>query len=290
MSCFILVFLLLIAPPTWAKRLSGDLNGDGRVNFADFLLFSRNFGRTDGTPFNPSAGPDTVYVETDCKEPDPDSEPQKPKVGVYSIYYPDPDQYSITYPVPNGVEVVRSTSSEVRISWQPDKTGRVFGYGIERSPHPISRAYKDRVYVGVHIDEVSSDSTAFTVGPLLSDTKYKLKIYAMYRTRGLPQYSRAVTIDLTVPVHPAPGAPVLVLLGWEDRQTALITWSIHPLITAYRIFKDGEPISPWWNPNVRYVALGGLQPYTRYEIIGKAKQDMGPVHTGKPLVLCLNCN
>ena len=43
-----------------AQRNVADLDGSGVVNFADFIIFARNFGGT-GDPFDPSA-PDTVIV------------------------------------------------------------------------------------------------------------------------------------------------------------------------------------------------------------------------------------
>ena len=44
-------------------RLIGDLNGDGQVNFTDFLLLSQNFGKTGGAVFDPSeTSIDTVFI------------------------------------------------------------------------------------------------------------------------------------------------------------------------------------------------------------------------------------
>ena len=44
------------------ERLKGDLNGDGQVNFADFVLLSQNFGKTGGATFDPDALVDTSVV------------------------------------------------------------------------------------------------------------------------------------------------------------------------------------------------------------------------------------
>lgn len=44
------------------ERIPGDINGDGRVDFADFIILSENFGETGGEPFNPQAWRDTVIV------------------------------------------------------------------------------------------------------------------------------------------------------------------------------------------------------------------------------------
>ena len=61
---FIVIVVLYLFPVfTWGnERIPGDINGDGQVNFADFVTLSRNFGRTDGAVFDPGAGPDTVTV------------------------------------------------------------------------------------------------------------------------------------------------------------------------------------------------------------------------------------
>ena len=40
--------------------IPGDINGDGIVDFADFLIFAQNFGKT-GDPFTPGDPPATVY-------------------------------------------------------------------------------------------------------------------------------------------------------------------------------------------------------------------------------------
>lgn len=53
--------ILALAGQAYAIRLPGDLNGDGQVNFADFVLFAEHFGRSDGETFDPGV-PDTVTV------------------------------------------------------------------------------------------------------------------------------------------------------------------------------------------------------------------------------------
>ena len=65
MKNLIIAIILLVAFQslcTAQERLKGDLNGNGTVDFADFLLFAENFGRTDGTPFDPSKLVDTLIV------------------------------------------------------------------------------------------------------------------------------------------------------------------------------------------------------------------------------------
>ena len=47
-----------------SERLPGDINGDGQVDFFDFLLFADNFGKTGGATFDPNAGPDAVVSDT----------------------------------------------------------------------------------------------------------------------------------------------------------------------------------------------------------------------------------
>ena len=51
-------------------RIPGDINGDGNVSFADFVILAQNFGRQGGAEFNPSAGPDTVRIVTTEVIPD----------------------------------------------------------------------------------------------------------------------------------------------------------------------------------------------------------------------------
>ena len=53
--------ILALAGQAYAIRLPGDLNGDGQVNFADFVLFAEHFGRSGGETFDPGV-PDTVHV------------------------------------------------------------------------------------------------------------------------------------------------------------------------------------------------------------------------------------
>ena len=44
------------------ERLKGDLDGNGTVDFADFLLFAENFGKMDGATFDPNRLVDTLIV------------------------------------------------------------------------------------------------------------------------------------------------------------------------------------------------------------------------------------
>ena len=43
-------------PPVLVRKnmLPGDLDGDGVVGYADLVIFTNNFGRTDGDTFNPN--------------------------------------------------------------------------------------------------------------------------------------------------------------------------------------------------------------------------------------------
>lgn len=61
-----------------AQRNPADLNGSGVVDFADFIIFAQNFGKT-GAPFDPSARDtvflhqvirDTIIVHTDVERPE----------------------------------------------------------------------------------------------------------------------------------------------------------------------------------------------------------------------------
>ena len=60
--CTSVVLLLFISVSAQAEKIPGDINGDGQVNFADFLLLSKNFGRTDGAVYDPNAEPDTIRI------------------------------------------------------------------------------------------------------------------------------------------------------------------------------------------------------------------------------------
>jgi len=48
-----LVVALLAAGILWAAPMPGDINGDGTVNFSDFLVLAANFGKT-GDPYDPT--------------------------------------------------------------------------------------------------------------------------------------------------------------------------------------------------------------------------------------------
>ena len=59
------IVLLLLGSSIQAsghKRIPGDLNGDGYVNFADFMILAENFGRGGGAVFDPSAGPEIIVT------------------------------------------------------------------------------------------------------------------------------------------------------------------------------------------------------------------------------------
>ena len=271
-----MVCLILLLLSTARAEACFELDSNGTVDFADFVLFAEAFGSryelVDFLEFQKQFG-----KPADCSKPE-----------LYTIEYPTPDEYTAHYPTPR-INAVEVSPSSVRLSWMLDNTERVIGYWVNRSPHPISRAFAEKMFMSNHIDETSPDSTAFTVGPLLAETKYTLKVSAVYGTRGLPQLSGNAVVKTTTLAFAAPGPPMLVLLGWENRESALITWSRHPSINAYTLLKDGESIVPWLNPSLRTVFVGSLRPFTRYEITGKARDIWGKVYTGKPLVLCLNC-
>ena len=44
------------------ERLEGDVNGDGQVDFFDFILLAENFGETGGETFDPQSWRDTLVV------------------------------------------------------------------------------------------------------------------------------------------------------------------------------------------------------------------------------------
>ena len=58
----ILLLFILIAT-AWAARIPGDINGDGAVNFADFIILANNFGKSGGDIFDPEVS--TVLATTD---------------------------------------------------------------------------------------------------------------------------------------------------------------------------------------------------------------------------------
>ncbi len=62
---FLLVLIGLTGLPhqiNAGDRIRADLNGDGAVNFADYVLFVKDFGRTDGLPYDPNSPGDTITV------------------------------------------------------------------------------------------------------------------------------------------------------------------------------------------------------------------------------------
>ena len=62
LTLVILGFLVLVGQCLAQERLTGDINGDGKVDFVDFVLMSENYGRTDGAVFDPANTVDTVVV------------------------------------------------------------------------------------------------------------------------------------------------------------------------------------------------------------------------------------
>ncbi len=48
------------------KRIPGDVNGDGVVNFTDFTILSQNFGLT-GASYDPN-NPDTIHIKTTVRD------------------------------------------------------------------------------------------------------------------------------------------------------------------------------------------------------------------------------
>lgn len=44
------------------ERIQGDINGDGKVDFADFVALADNFGKTGGETFDPDSWRDTIVV------------------------------------------------------------------------------------------------------------------------------------------------------------------------------------------------------------------------------------
>ena len=219
---------LLFANPVQAQTCF-DLDHNGKVDFADFILFVQDYGdhgrygRWDFLKFQKAFGKDE-----DCS-----------KKGSYSIEYSEPIEYPILYPAPQ-VKDVYITPSSVRLSWEIDSTDKVIiSYMIERSPHPMPRAY-NRISQPAYVKTIPPDSTTFTIEPLLSETKYAIILYALYDGKGLPVGSDGnSTIEIITPAFSTPGPPVLVELGWFDEQTVLITWNNRPLVYKYLIFKDG---------------------------------------------------
>ncbi len=63
--CFIgiaVVISLFFVGVYASERLRGDLDGDGQVDFADFVIFAQNFGKTGGEAFDPYNLADTSVV------------------------------------------------------------------------------------------------------------------------------------------------------------------------------------------------------------------------------------
>lgn len=106
--CFVLAVLMvhssamacfLAFPLNAQERLPGDLDGNGEVNFADYLIFAQNFGRTGGQTFDPNQYVDTIVVTVrDTLWRDSPVEPlPRPEIFVRHIdwiFYPTRDNYA----------------------------------------------------------------------------------------------------------------------------------------------------------------------------------------------------
>lgn len=61
-ACVIAIAMCQAGQCMAQERLIGDVNGDGTVDFADFIALAENFGKTDGAVFDPSSCADTAQV------------------------------------------------------------------------------------------------------------------------------------------------------------------------------------------------------------------------------------
>ena len=58
----VLVFVGLVGLSIAQDRLPGDIDGDGDVDFADFVMLAQNFGEVGGAEFDPTSFRDTIVV------------------------------------------------------------------------------------------------------------------------------------------------------------------------------------------------------------------------------------
>ena len=56
------LFVIALPNVNAQERLPGDLDGNGSVDFADFVIFAENYGKTGGVTFDPTRWVDTVRI------------------------------------------------------------------------------------------------------------------------------------------------------------------------------------------------------------------------------------
>ena len=258
-----------------------DLDHNSKVDFADFILFAQNYGHFERyNKFQDFLDFRQAYGEyTDCSRAG----------SVGPVQYPEPSEYTVVYPTPR-VNVVNITPSSIQFSLKLNNMERALHYRIKRSSHPVPIGLP--ISLANKITYPSLDSTAYTVEPLLAETRYEFRVSVIYATRDMLKFAHDAIIKVTTPMFIAPGPPIMVFVGYGyDGQTAFIKWSRHPSISTYRIFKDGEVYVPWLNPATwDVVPVRGLRSGISSQIVGESRDIYGNRYMGKPLTLCLGCD
>ncbi|MDE2889763.1 MAG: fibronectin type III domain-containing protein [Gemmatimonadota bacterium] len=272
----ILVCLLLISSgEANNSAICWDLNDDRKVDFADFILFSQDFG--------------TEYDFNDFIE----------FAKRFGQPWSGECEKERNHPSPRNTQIDSVSPSNVRLIWEiPDRpavAGRILTqYIITHSPHPVPKALKAKINEFTMYFDVSRNSTSFKIEPLLAGIEYIIEINAVYQGAGLPFYSSAKADTVVTPEFKTPGPPIIVHLGWEEGTKAVITWSRRPRIKEWTILVDGAENIPWNGIPMnsgKVVLVGSLtDPYRKYKIVGKTKDWSGNEYESKPLIVCLYCH
>ena len=178
-----IVVVLFLSATGQATPVPGDINGDGTVDFSDFLILAQNFGKS-GDPFRPDSGTetDTLSIESLNQQGFP--------LAVGNIW-----KYQATY-LENTTDTLAVQHLAVQhfsVEWEVEAQEEVFGVTAFRikTTHSIS---------GDYIPE----SGVYTSLTWIAGTPDTLKAVA---SQGVPpfsegQLSKPATLTLANDLHP----------------------------------------------------------------------------------------